>query len=337
MKYFKYVLGWIILIIISFFWYRAYTLEVAVLNTKTSWYNAPELRISPYWTQDKFIDWVLKTKYDLRFWLYSLSLKEAEQLLKNLSNLWLDITWIWENNPYDWIDKEFLKLKDRFKEAGIKVFDDEHLWLNFNHTKTYIADDNRFLITTANLTYSSMWRNREYRYADTHTWIVSSLQTIFDKDLIWETIETKDIHQNLLVCPINCREVILQSINDALVSIDVAVQYLQDQEVRDLLLRRSQEIPVRILLWFRQDEGRVDWFRPDQAKILPEPYLHTKNILIDSEVLIHGSMNISSNSLDNNREIGIIIEDPKSISIFSRQFETDRENWISHVDWEFEK
>lgn len=72
-------------------------------------------------------------------------------------------------------------------------------------------------------------------------------------------------------------------------------------------------------------------------KILPEPYLHTKNILVDGSILIHGSMNLSQNSLDNNREIGIMIDDPDVIDTFARQFEKDWNAGVGYHTWEFEK
>lgn len=36
---------------------------------------------------------------------------------------------------------------------------------------------------------------------------------------------------------------------------------------------------------------------------MKKPYVHTKMILIDKKILLLGSMNLSANSLDNNREI----------------------------------
>jgi phosphatidylserine/phosphatidylglycerophosphate/cardiolipin synthase-like enzyme len=47
-------------------------------------------------------------------------------------------------------------------------------------------------------------------------------------------------------------------------------------------------------------------------------------------------MNLSENSLDNNREIGIVIEDPDVIEDFSRQFLRDWDNGVSHIDWNFD-
>jgi phosphatidylserine/phosphatidylglycerophosphate/cardiolipin synthase-like enzyme len=50
-------------------------------------------------------------------------------------------------------------------------------------------------------------------------------------------------------------------------------------------------------------------------------------ILIDHKLLLLGSMNLSANSLDKNREIWILLTDPTLISQFSSQFTKDR--WIS--------
>jgi len=49
-----------------------------------------------------------------------------------------------------------------------------------------------------------------------------------------------------------------------------------------------------------------------------------------------GSMNLSQNALDNNREIGILIDDSKVIKTFSRQFDTDREAAKKYDEWNFE-
>jgi len=47
-------------------------------------------------------------------------------------------------------------------------------------------------------------------------------------------------------------------------------------------------------------------------------------------------MNLSENALDNNREIGILIEDDRSITLFARQFAKDREIATEYADRDFE-
>ena len=58
---------------------------------------------------------------------------------------------------------------------------------------------------------------------------------------------------------------------------------------------------------------------------MKKPYVHTKMILIDQKILLLGSMNLSANSLDNNREIWILLLDPQLITAFLDQFRADWE------------
>lgn len=335
------LLMWIIFILwIFWFLYQWDYLQIqwwASLQELQSQWVAWELRISPFGVQDKLLDRIVQSKYTIDMWFYRITLSEAEQVFKNLASLWLDIRRIWENRPYEWLDKNFLKLRDRFATYGIQVYDDEQMWTNFNHAKVIISDDDRFLISTANLTYTSMRKNREYRFAGTHTWVVDSLQTIFDKDVTWQIISTDDIDSSLLICPVNCRQQIELLLRFANKSIVIQAQYLQDDSIVDILLDRQNEIELNILVGKWQNEGWLHYFDPGVVRLLKDPYIHAKNILIDDEVLMMWSMNLSENALDNNREIGILIDDSRSMSSFSRQFQKDREIATEYVDRDFEK
>lgn len=39
-----------------------------------------------------------------------------------------------------------------------------------------------------------------------------------------------------------------------------------------------------------------------------KPYIHTKLLLIDDDVLLLGSMNLTENSIERNREVGIALD-----------------------------
>jgi phosphatidylserine/phosphatidylglycerophosphate/cardiolipin synthase-like enzyme len=56
---------------------------------------------------------------------------------------------------------------------------------------------------------------------------------------------------------------------------------------------------------------------------MKKPYIHSKAFLVDERWLLIGSMNMSTNSLDKNREVGIILIDQSQISSFLQQFNTD--------------
>ena len=64
------------------------------------------------------------------------------------------------------------------------------------------------------------------------------------------------------------------------------------------------------------NDAVLKYFGPDKVKYLPKPYVHTKMILIDDKILLVGSMNMSANSLDENREIGLLTLDAQVIQNF---------------------
>jgi phosphatidylserine/phosphatidylglycerophosphate/cardiolipin synthase-like enzyme len=56
-----------------------------------------------------------------------------------------------------------------------------------------------------------------------------------------------------------------------------------------------------------------------------KPYNHSKALLIDGKQVLIGSMNYSTNSIENNREISVLLNNPKSLGLFKWQFEDDWE------------
>ena len=57
---------------------------------------------------------------------------------------------------------------------------------------------------------------------------------------------------------------------------------------------------------------------------LKKPYLHGKIIIVDNEKMFLGSQNLTKNSLENNREVGIILTTaPEIIARISALFEKD--------------
>ena len=42
-------------------------------------------------------------------------------------------------------------------------------------------------------------------------------------------------------------------------------------------------------------------------------YNHSKLVLVDERYLMVGSMNFSANSMDNNRELSLLVDNPRSV------------------------
>lgn len=114
----------------------------------------------------------------------------------------------------------------------------------------------------------------------------------------------KDIHPNLVVCNINCRGVIEQLLDSAKESIIIQTQYIMDDALRTLLKSKKALPEFKLLVADTENNDElIRYFRNEQARKFKQHYNHTKMILIDHKILLLGSMNLSSTSLDKNREI----------------------------------
>ena len=57
--------------------------------------------------------------------------------------------------------------------------------------------------------------------------------------------------------------------------------------------------------------------------LLSSPYIHAKLVLVDGRWAFVGSENISTASLDRNRELGVLVSDPAALAGLATTFEGD--------------
>jgi phosphatidylserine/phosphatidylglycerophosphate/cardiolipin synthase-like enzyme len=67
-----------------------------------------------------------------------------------------------------------------------------------------------------------------------------------------------------------------------------------------------------------EDDWPFDW------TLVATPYPHLKTIVIDEKKVFIGSQNFTQNSLDNNREVGMVIqENPQIVRMVTGLYEND--------------
>lgn len=134
-----------------------------------------------------------------------------------------------------------------------------------------------------------------------------------------------DIPTGIVVCPINCRPVLEGLLGSAQHRIAIQTQYILDDRIQQLLLRKDPDVDLQIIVANTDDNDPLQqYWGPDILRRLRQYYNHTKVIIIDDEVMLLGSMNMSATSLDRNREIGVIIRDPQLIGQVQSGFDSDR-------------
>lgn len=288
-----------------------------------------EVMISPYGTEERITAFFQDTKYRLRMGYYRLDHTKIRNILCALRHKWVSVQLIHESFPYEsyasnTIDKKFLSLQKYLTACGVQVRSDDHLPTSYLHEKVALADE-AYLLSTSNLTYTSFRKNREFWVIGHDREVFASLDYMLQADRSWAVIPEKTVHPNLLICPLTCRERVEKLIESAKSEIVIAAQYVQDEWIIERLkiFAEKQGSRLQILVSPNQAKGRLDDLAP-YVRILPAPYLHAKVLLVDQTYMLVGSMNFSTQAIENNREVSIILTDKANIRRFVGQFEKDR-------------
>lgn len=194
---------------------------------------------------------------------------------------------------------------DELRAAGIEVrFSSVHFPLD--HAKFAVADDARVLVSTANFSRSAFSSNREFLVVLSDRAIVHSLSNLFRRD--WDHLPAFPESQSLVVSP-GARPVFLRLIARTRHTLSVDGEELLDMGIVRALERASRRgVRVRILLPISPA------FLPSlrsyriEVRVLRSPYMHAKMMLSDGRVAIVGSQNLSTQSLERNREVGVEIK-----------------------------
>lgn len=103
-----------------------------------------------------------------------------------------------------------------------------------------------------------------------------------------------------------------------------------DSDVRDAVVARAGAgVAVRVLLadpsWIDDNSGAAAFLAQHgiTAHRLATPRLHVKAIGVDGAQAYIGSENMSYTSLDENREVGLLIAEPDGVATVHTAFETD--------------
>jgi cardiolipin synthase A/B len=232
----------------------------------------------------------------------------------------------------------FLKLKD----AGLNVQLTKPFKFVFVHEKSFVIDDTTAIISTANITGSSFSSNREYLVQLENPELVAEVAKVFDADWAGTDVDLKDA--KLIWSPSqktpaglvkgNARAKILDLINTTKQSLMLEQEAMADEEViLALIAAQARGVMVSFV---GSPKVATDTYIVAGAERLKSAgvkvrwllsnFVHAKVILADDAKAFIGSENISTNSLNANRELGVILEktdSPDVIAKLKTQLEAD--------------
>jgi phosphatidylserine/phosphatidylglycerophosphate/cardiolipin synthase-like enzyme len=185
-------------------------------------------------------------------------------------------------------------------------------------------------VLTYNLTKAAIEDNREFGMINRSPSDVEELKQIFMAD--WNRQYYRPIDPDLVVSPNNARWRILGLMDQAQQELLVGVEVLSDPETMALLIaKRKAGVDVRVLVGgvkkVPANLGPMKYLVDNGVPVRSQsrPYLHAKYAIADHTQACLGSINLSTNSLDANRELGMLIDEHDTCHAL-------RDVWLA--DWE---
>ena len=217
----------------------------------------------------------------------------------------------------------------RLRGLGLTVRESSPTF-RYSHAKVVLIDERIALIGTSNYTRTSFERNREFIAVVEDKAVISSLRRLFEAD--WSQQPTPELHPALVVSPENSRRQLTSLVDQALETLLIYQSDTGDERFADAIARASQRgVEVRYITNPVEPDqvarsGRLlERMREAGASIgfLSAPFVHAKVVLVDDRIVAIGSINSTPTSFDQNREVGILLDDPEAIQTVRSTFERD--------------
>jgi cardiolipin synthase A/B len=207
----------------------------------------------------------------------------------------------------------------------------------YTHQKTLVVDGSEAVIMTANLTSRYYTTSRDFLVVDTNRADVAAITAVFNADFTHTAVRPGD-GSDLAWSPTDSQGKLLSLINGATSSLRIYSEEMGDTTVENALIRAAKR-GVDVQVCGENESGEYDsaYSRLARAGIhisyYNSPtgfYIHGKVIEADygtahAKVFI-GSENFSKTSLNDNRELGLIISSHAVMSAIASTFAPDFRN-----------
>ena len=280
-------------------------------------------------------DAIAGAKKTLLLETYLLTERKVINALEEAAQRGVDVRVMLEQHPYGSGSVAATETLDRLKAAGVNAQPTNPAFA-LTHEKGMVIDGSTAYIMTANFTASALGSgsytmNREYGIIDTNAQDVQAVTNIFNADWNRSTPQMSD--PNLVVSPVNSRNDFTSLIDSAHKTLLIEAEEMQDSEIEQAIVNAGQRgVKVQVILPSPSSSSSGDSNsgginainHPDiQVEEDPHLYMHAKIIIVDGQKAFVGSENISTASLEQNRELGILVADQNVLSTLQQTFQQD--------------
>jgi hypothetical protein len=203
----------------------------------------------------------------------------------------------------------------------------------YTHQKTITVNGAESYISTGNFDTTYYATSRDYGVFDTNAADVSAITAVFNADYAHTSITPSD-GTDLVWSPTDSQTQLLALINGATKSLDVEQEEFSDTALINALVSAlTRGVTVRVVLEdpssYSSEVSKVENAGGQVTGYSSSTgfYIHAKTVIADygtsSAKAFAGSENFSSNSLNDNRELGLITADSGVVSGLESTFNGD--------------
>jgi len=210
---------------------------------------------------------------------------------------------------------------------------------SLSHSKDMVIDGQTAFVSAINMTNTAS-NTRDFGIITPDRGIISEIESVFEAD--WQNAQnqTKNTPEvtnpNLAWSPTTSGPVLLQLIDSASTSIVAETESFDDTDIVDHLNQAAARgVKVRFIapecdlgnpLFDYQALGQLSGVQvhvEHDGDSVQQPYMHSKMMLIDGTTAYIGSINYSFNSVQNDRELGVVFKNAAITAQLAQEFETD--------------
>jgi len=262
--------------------------------------------------------------------VYYLSSRPILSALQRAARRGVQVRVILDEKPYGMRPAQVRKEAENLQRIGARFhwaparFEQSGGHWAFDHAK-YVCNGHECEIGTANYDWSAFHRNREYLYVTRNPRVVTAARAVFAADWAGQRAPAW-AHEALVLSPGSQADLVALLSRPGPVEVD-SEEMGDDRAILAALAAKGSS--ARVILpssISRQDRRNVSWLVEHgvQVRLLPKRpvYVHAKMILAGGEAFI-GSENFSEASLNENREMGVVLTGPRDLAALSQSFEED--------------
>ena len=265
--------------------------------------------------------------------IYLLTDRTVTNALEDAAARGVDVRVLLEPHPFGFGTVSAQKIIEALNAAGVHAQASDPAYY-YTHAKFLIVDGATLFVLTANLSRSglggsSAGANREYGVITTNAQDVAEARAIFAAD--WSHAPTPALTDpRLVVSPVNARSTLTALIASAHKSLAIEDEEMYDAASEDALIAAARRgVDVEVVLPPPSGSSSYDTNVSQllsggvHVRYLSAPYVHAKLLIADGVIAFTGSENFSATSLDQNRELGIIVSDPRALATLDTTFAQD--------------